>query len=293
VPDFATRLKELRVRRGLRQKDLAVALGLAQTTIANYEQKLRFPDEPMLVKIADFFDVSLDQLLGRTQDGGAAMGASGDIPLHGPALAYLEALRGNGQRVARLVLQEAVEAGATIGRIYLQVITPALIEVGRLWAVGEMSVGDEHAFSEATLQLMAELPREPSAMRRASCVVFAVSGESHVIGARMVADCLFLEGFKVSFPGGNLSISQSLEILRAEPVSLLALSVTLAEHLNAAEDMIRAIRADRQCARIRVLAGGQAFGGAPYASAKIGADAYAADAVEAVKVALSVTEVAD
>ena len=36
--DFSLRLKELRLRRALRQKDLAAALGLAQTTIANYEQ---------------------------------------------------------------------------------------------------------------------------------------------------------------------------------------------------------------------------------------------------------------
>jgi transcriptional regulator with XRE-family HTH domain len=67
--DFATRLKELRVARGLRQKDLAAALGIAQTTIANYEQKLRFPDEPMLVKIADHFTVSMDHLMARDNGG--------------------------------------------------------------------------------------------------------------------------------------------------------------------------------------------------------------------------------
>jgi methanogenic corrinoid protein MtbC1 len=63
--------------------------------------------------------------------------------------------------------------------------------------------------------------------------------------------------------------------------------------MNAAEDLIRSVRADRLCARVRILAGGQAFGGAPYASAKIGADAFAADAEDAVKVALSVTETTD
>ncbi len=64
--DFSTRLRELRMTRGLRQKDLAAAMGLAQTTIANYEKKLRFPDEDTLRGIADFFQTSLDYLLGRT-----------------------------------------------------------------------------------------------------------------------------------------------------------------------------------------------------------------------------------
>ena len=42
-------------------------LGLAQTTIANYEQGKRFPDEQTLLKIADFFNVSMDYLFGRSE----------------------------------------------------------------------------------------------------------------------------------------------------------------------------------------------------------------------------------
>ena len=66
MSDFATRLRELRVDADLRQKDLADALGVAQTTIANYEQGARFPDEMNLRRIADHLNVSLDYLLGRT-----------------------------------------------------------------------------------------------------------------------------------------------------------------------------------------------------------------------------------
>ncbi len=42
---FASRLRELRTQRKLRQKDLAAKLGVAQTTVANYEQGSRFPGE--------------------------------------------------------------------------------------------------------------------------------------------------------------------------------------------------------------------------------------------------------
>ena len=67
APSFSSRLRELRMLRGLRQKDLAAALGLGQTTIANYEKNLRFPDEKTLLKTADFFGTSLDYLLGRAE----------------------------------------------------------------------------------------------------------------------------------------------------------------------------------------------------------------------------------
>ena len=41
--------------------------------------------------------------------------------------------------------------------MYREVFAPALREVGRRWARGELSVGEEHLASEATQQLMARL----------------------------------------------------------------------------------------------------------------------------------------
>ena len=63
---FSERLKELRKEHKLTQKQLAAKLGVGQSTIANYEQKIRFPDEHMLRKVADYFSTSLDYLMGRT-----------------------------------------------------------------------------------------------------------------------------------------------------------------------------------------------------------------------------------
>jgi len=64
---FANRLKKLRKESGLNQAELGEKLGYARTTIANYEQATRFPPLDTLFAIADFFGVSLDYLLGRTQ----------------------------------------------------------------------------------------------------------------------------------------------------------------------------------------------------------------------------------
>jgi PAS domain S-box-containing protein len=64
---FSSRLKKLRKEKNLSQADLAERLGYARTTIANYEQELRLPPLNTLFDIADFFEVSLDYLFGRTE----------------------------------------------------------------------------------------------------------------------------------------------------------------------------------------------------------------------------------
>lgn len=64
---LAKRLRGLREEKGLTQKDLAQTLGLnSKSTITNYEQNTRDPDYETLIKIAKFFEVSIDYLLGLT-----------------------------------------------------------------------------------------------------------------------------------------------------------------------------------------------------------------------------------
>ena len=66
MSEFPNRLRELRKAKGLSQKALAEAVGMSDTGIQNYELKTRTPNADVIVKLADFFDVSTDYLLGRT-----------------------------------------------------------------------------------------------------------------------------------------------------------------------------------------------------------------------------------
>lgn len=66
--NFSTRLKQLREEKKLRQEDLATILNISRQAISNYEQGTRFPkDEKLLIAIANYFNVSTDYLLGRSQ----------------------------------------------------------------------------------------------------------------------------------------------------------------------------------------------------------------------------------
>lgn len=63
---FDKRLKKLRTDKELSQKALSDILGISPSTVAMYEQGRRTPDNEMLKKIANFFNVSVDFLLGNS-----------------------------------------------------------------------------------------------------------------------------------------------------------------------------------------------------------------------------------
>lgn len=63
---FNERLKGLRKQRGLSQRALANELGVGSSTIAMYESGQREPDHEMTETIADYFNVDIDYLLGRS-----------------------------------------------------------------------------------------------------------------------------------------------------------------------------------------------------------------------------------
>lgn len=62
---FAVLLYHLRVLVNITQSELADELGISQQTYSGYENNSHFPSMDILIKIADFYDVSVDWLIGR------------------------------------------------------------------------------------------------------------------------------------------------------------------------------------------------------------------------------------
>ena len=60
------RIKDLREDADMRQIDLANAVGIDQRTISNYETGKTYPDSFVLIKLADYFNVTIDYLVGQT-----------------------------------------------------------------------------------------------------------------------------------------------------------------------------------------------------------------------------------
>lgn len=64
--EFGKLLAKLRKERGILQKEVAAHLNVTVATISNYEKGVHLPDLNTLIMLADFFDVSTDYMLQRT-----------------------------------------------------------------------------------------------------------------------------------------------------------------------------------------------------------------------------------
>ena len=65
---FAERLRELRKIKDVGQKEVGAIIGLSESSIGKYEAGKQTPDPTAIIKLADYFSVSVDYLLGRTDD---------------------------------------------------------------------------------------------------------------------------------------------------------------------------------------------------------------------------------
>ena len=65
---FSERIKELRESRNLTQDALGAVIGVKRFSIYSYEKGRAYPEMKGLIALADYFDVSMDYLAGRTDN---------------------------------------------------------------------------------------------------------------------------------------------------------------------------------------------------------------------------------
>ena len=68
MASLATRLRELRTKKDIGQKEVGAFLGVSDSSIRKYESGERTPDPDSLTKLAQYFAVTTDYLLGVSDD---------------------------------------------------------------------------------------------------------------------------------------------------------------------------------------------------------------------------------
>lgn len=66
--DLAAQFKKIRLEKGFTQKQVAEGIGVAEQAYQRYEYGRTVPSALALIALADYFDVSLDYLVGRSDD---------------------------------------------------------------------------------------------------------------------------------------------------------------------------------------------------------------------------------
>ena len=126
--------------------------------------------------------------------------------------------------------------------------------------------------------------------RRGKTVVAAcVAEEQHEVGIRMVADLFELDGWDVYLTGANTPAESIISAVKDRTADVVAISSTMPFHLPAVHYSIRSLRADPGTATTKILVGGYPFSIVPDLWKRVGADAMAGNAADAVTIANRLT----
>ena len=105
------RIKELRFEKGLTQKAMAQHLSVTVPTLSHWECNYQEPSSRDLGKLCDFFAVSADYLLGRTDDLGAFVPPRSDLSLDEQQLLHcFRELPGSSQSLILSMVKSAADA---------------------------------------------------------------------------------------------------------------------------------------------------------------------------------------
>ena len=200
---------------------------------------------------------------------------------------YLSALLRMDREEARGEIRRALEAGIPLKALYLDVLAATQHEIGRLWALGQVSVAQEHYCTAVSQVVMAALAERAFAAPRNGRTLLAtcVEGNLHEFGLRMVADFFEMAGWKTVYLGAGLPDACLAEAVAASRASVVALSASLDLHLPAVRRAITALREDARTHCVHVLVGGIPFAADPDLWRRVGADGHARDAATAVALA--------
>jgi methanogenic corrinoid protein MtbC1 len=189
-----------------------------------------------------------------------------------------------GQRKAAVgLVMEAIEKGAPLLDIYMDVLEAAQFEVGRLWETNVISVAEEHMATAITQYVIAQLyPRiRHEAAIKGRMIITGVEGELHQIGPNIVADVLDAGGWDVRFLGTNVPHRGILRAIEKHNADVVGISVMMLFNVPQSISLIDSI--DRAFGRehVRVVIGGGAFRLRPDIWKETGAQGFAKDARQA------------
>ena len=177
------------------------------------------------------------------------------------------------------VVTHLLDDGVPAQRVMLDLIAPTQARVGELWAADQWSIAREHAATAISERALAAVSaRNTVRPSRGRVTIACVDGEWHALPVRILAEMLRLDGWRVDFLGANVPGRHLVTHLHQTGPDAVALSCMIATRLPVAHAAISACRA----AGVPVIAGGRGFGPDGSWAGRLGADAWAPDAEQAV-----------
>lgn len=285
MSDFGKRLKLIRRKQKITQKELATALNLAQSTIANYENNIRFPGELHLRQLSDTLNVSVDYLLdiqsATNLDESSAFtdeNILSDAQLEALHLQLIDLLLSGDETTSTDMIMTAFKQGNKTLKLIECVYVPMLKTTGLMWQKGEISIADEHFISNLIDRWLAMTGTATQSPKKSYSAVFIVpSGEEHVLILKMIKEYFRLSNWKTYYLGNSIPFSSLSPFIELNKIDLVVMSVLMQSHVNSTEDLIQSLKAQNVRHSPKILIGGSAIDDAPHAIKGLKADYYAAN----------------
>lgn len=200
---------------------------------------------------------------------------------------YLAAILKGDRKLCRSIIEEALQKGTLANSVYSLIIWPMMAEIDNLFRSGQITPVQEHMATRINRsivdQLQNKLPRKVNKDKRIA--ICCTSPELHELGAQMIADLFESDGWDVRFLGGGLTNDDILEFTNRYNPDILLVYGTEPKQAPDIRRLIDTIKGINAHPDMKILVSGGLFNRAEGLWEEIGADMFAATAVEAIQVA--------
>lgn len=200
---------------------------------------------------------------------------------------YLESLFRGDRKTCRAVIEEVLQTGTPATSVYVDVIWPIMVKIDELQRSDRISPAQEHLATRINRtivdQLQNKLPRRPA--RNKKVVVCCAQAELQELGAQMIADMFESDGWDVKFLGGGLTNDDVLAFVNEYSPDILLIYGTTPKQTPGIRHFIDTIKGVNAWPNMRIMLSGGIFNRADGLWEEIGADLFAATALEAVQAA--------
>jgi methanogenic corrinoid protein MtbC1 len=200
---------------------------------------------------------------------------------------YIEPLLAGDRAACRGLVEEQLEAGIAAFDLLNRLVWPTMERLQELYRDDRVSISALNMATRLnrsiTDQVCARLPRAASNNKKV--LIFCGNAEPEELGGQICADLFESDGWQVKFAGGGVPDDEVLQLIGDTRPDLLVMFATLPGAVPAVRKLIDYLREVNSCPDMQVMCCGGIYRRAEGLAEEIGADLYAADAAEAVKVA--------
>ena len=201
--------------------------------------------------------------------------------------AYLETLLGGDRAACRSMIDMTLETGVTAYTLLTDLVWPTMELLQQLYRDDRISVSALNLATRLnrsmTDQISGRLERSPSNDKKV--LIFCGNDEPEELGGQITAELFECDGWTVRFAGGGVPEDEVLSLIGSEQPDLMIMFGTLPSGVPAVRKLIDYLRDVNSCPDMQVMCCGGIYKRAEGLSEEIGADLYAPDAADAVRVA--------